>query len=477
MIYSNAVCEGFAAGPFTSVLMTGHGLKRNPPSVRPHVRVLGYIQIVRPVILFAITGTLCAQLRPDPTDVLAHARDAVLERRQTLPNYTCSESVDRKYFRPLIQQTVHSCDRASESDTPVGRGQLYLTDRLRLDVKVSHGTEIGSWAGASQFDPRTIFDLVGKGPFGTGPFGPFLSDIFGGGASFEYDGVRQSGRTKSYEYSFRVPLSASHYSVEVGRDWRALAYDGLIRVDPESFDVTYLLVRASQFPEETETCEAVTTVDFGRVPMNTGEFPLAQQSRLHLIMSDGDENEITTVYTACREYHGEASVVFGDESAKITTQQNGIEPPTKLIPPGLRFTLALADTIDTETAAAGDVVVEKVRKAVRAHWSGDVFIPAGVTVRGRIIRMRHWLESPPRCEIAIRLETWETGGRSRPIYAKPADEYRTPASGLRRRVPITLPPEGESAGVATIVRRASQDRYVPPGFESNWITTTAPPNR
>jgi hypothetical protein len=49
--------------------------------------------------------------------------------------------------------------------------QLYLTDRLHLDVKVSHGNEIGSWAGASQFDSRSIFDLVGTGPFGTGTLG------------------------------------------------------------------------------------------------------------------------------------------------------------------------------------------------------------------------------------------------------------------------------------------------------------------
>jgi len=35
---------------------------------------------------------------------------------------------------------------------------------LRLDVKVSGGIEIGSWAGADQFDPRSILDLA-RGSF------------------------------------------------------------------------------------------------------------------------------------------------------------------------------------------------------------------------------------------------------------------------------------------------------------------------
>jgi hypothetical protein len=92
----------------------------------------------------------------------------------------------------------------------------------------------------SQFDSRSIFDLVGTEPFGTGALGTFLTDIFAeGSASFEYDGEKPAGGGELYEYQFRVPLGASHYSVEVGRDWHAVAYQGLVRVDPLSFDLKY----------------------------------------------------------------------------------------------------------------------------------------------------------------------------------------------------------------------------------------------
>lgn len=433
---------------------------------------------MRAGLLLTVVGALCAQSLPDPTDVLAQARDNLLERRQRLPNYTCAQTVDRRYLRPFVQQQpVPSCGQMREDEKNADSRQLYLTDRLHLDVKVSHGKEIGSWAGASQFDSRSIFDLVGTGPFGTGALGTFLTDIFAeGSTSFEYDGEKPAGRATLYEYNFRVPLSASHYSVGVGREWHTIAYDGLVRIDPESFDLRYLLVRVSELPPESETCEAVTSVDYDRVRIGTGNFLLPQQSRLHILMTDSDETEITTTYAGCREYHGDATIYFGDAPAAVTRGQKADAASPATLPAGLPVLLTLAAPIDTETAAAGDVVTEKVRKAVRVHRSGEVLIPEGATVRGRIIRMRHWLDSSPRFEIAIRLETWEADGLSMPIYAKPARAYEIADSKMRRHgTPIFLPPAGQPASVATFVFAVPAGRYVAPGFESNWMTIAAPP--
>ena len=434
---------------------------------------------MRAGVVFAVAGALCAQSPPDPTDVLAHARDNILARRHQLPNYICVQTVDRKYLRPSMPpQPVPSCSQMLEEEKNADSRQLYLTDRLHLDVKVSHGNEIGAWAGASQFDSRNIFELVGSGPFGTGAFGTFLSDIFAeGSASFEYEGEKPAGgRADFYEYSFRVPLSNSHYSVVVGHDWHTLAYDGLVRIDPQSFDLRYLLVRVSELPPESETCEAVTSVDYARVRMGTGDFLLPRQSRLSILMTDSTENDITTTYAACREYHGEATIYFGDEPAAMAPGQKREATTPGTLPAGLQLSLILTAPIDTGTAAAGDVVMERVRKAVRVPGSEEPLIPEGATVRGRIIRMRHWLYSPSRFEIAIRLETWEMDGVSIPIYAKPLSGYEIANSRLlRHRIPIVLPPAGLPASVATFVFEASRDRYiVPRGFESNWITTAAP---
>jgi hypothetical protein len=235
----------------------------------------------------------------------------------------------------------------------------------------------------------------------------------------------------------------------------------LVRIDPQSFDLRYLLVRVSELPPESETCEALTSVDYDRIRMGAGNVLLPTQSRLHLVMNDTYESDITTTYAGCREYHSEATIHFGDEPAAATTGQKADAAAPATLPAGLPISLVLAAPIDTETAAAGDVVVETVRKAVHVHRSGEVLVPEGATVRGRIIRMRHWLDSPRRFEIAIRIETWEAGGLSMPIHAKPAKE--------NERAPAGQPPS-----VATFVFAASGHRYVASGLESKWVTVAAP---
>ena len=47
----------------------------------------------------------------------------------------------------------------------------------------------------------------------------------------------------------------------------------------------YLLVRVTELPPESETCEAVTSVDYARVRMGTGDFVLPRQSHLHILMT------------------------------------------------------------------------------------------------------------------------------------------------------------------------------------------------
>jgi len=76
---------------------------------------------MRAGIIFAVAGAVCAQSLPDPTDVLAHARDRLLERRHRLPNYTSAQNVDRQYLRPFVQpQPAPSCREMREGVKPAG---------------------------------------------------------------------------------------------------------------------------------------------------------------------------------------------------------------------------------------------------------------------------------------------------------------------------------------------------------------------
>lgn len=50
----------------------------------------------------------------DPTEVLARARDNMIERGKRLPNYTCIQTINREYFvRSKPELPRPSCDQMS----------------------------------------------------------------------------------------------------------------------------------------------------------------------------------------------------------------------------------------------------------------------------------------------------------------------------------------------------------------------------
>ena len=162
----------------------------------------------------ALALTMGAQ-SPDPEQALAKTRDNILERTERLPNYTCVQTVDRKFLKlkkPVFP--IPSCDDMSAQRSPkADLLGLQATDRLRLDVQVSDGTEIEAWAGDSHFGNGTMMSLI-KGPFGfgTGGFGNFLTDILtGAGVKLYFEGEETVDSLKLFRYRFQISRESSHY--------------------------------------------------------------------------------------------------------------------------------------------------------------------------------------------------------------------------------------------------------------------------
>ena len=122
-----------------------------------------------------------AQTTPDPDAVLERARPLILDAIRHLPKYTCTQTVDRYYYRSQTPRAARmSCDDLvalqHRGDNAI---KIVATDRLRLDVAVAdQGREMYSWAGAVNLSSGRP-DQIAGGPLGTGPFGSFLVDIFG----------------------------------------------------------------------------------------------------------------------------------------------------------------------------------------------------------------------------------------------------------------------------------------------------------
>jgi hypothetical protein len=434
---------------------------------------------MRAFLLIALGTPLLAQQPAHPTDRLVRARNILVDRAKHLPDYTCIQTVDRRYFKRLPRkvtaldgdvvrtyQPIHSCDQIRS----LSRHDLVLqsTDRLRLDIKVSQGFEIGSWPD-SQFSARSIFELISGGPYGTGMLGALISDIFvNGGATYRYVGEETATGTQLSAFTYHVPLGSSHYQVKSGSNWVAMEFAGAFWLDSTTLDLKRLSVQATELPRQIGACQAETTVDYQKVHVGTGEFLLPRQSSLRLVMEDESETQSTAVYSGCREYVGKSTIRF--DQAPAAGETKSAEVPATPLPEGLPLSLTLTSPIDTNTAAAGEIVTAKVRKPVRAPQSKIVLVPAGAVVQGRIIQMQHWLNKPRHFTISILLERLEVGGLSRPLYAK-IDTY----SDLFGSTTIARTPVGLSPLAAAFLFMTNKNRYrVPAGYKSNWVTVDPP---
>lgn len=420
----------------------------------------------RACLFVAVTVALLAQQPSDPAELLAKARDLIIARAKRLPDYVCVQTVDRQYFnRRPRQHSPSTCAQSAalNKDNPHDLA-LHATDRLRLELKVSRGMEIGAWPGETQLGSRSVFDLASGGAYGTGALGAFFGDIFEtGAATYTYVGEGMSGTIKLAVYGYSVPAGSSHYQVKTGSGWTPTAFQGAFWIDLDSLDLTRLMVDANELPPESGGCQDETTVEYQKVKVGTGEFLLPLRSSMRMVNTDATETRTTAVYSGCREYHGEATIRF--DNAAMSGEVQADAAPASPLPAGLSLSLALTSPIDTDTAAAGDIFTAKLRKPVRT--SKGILAPAGATVEGRIVRMRHWLEQPRHFTISLMLEKVEVHGVTTPIYAKPSRE-----AGSTR---IYLPLMGQSPLVSVLEFTTDKPRHiVPVGYQTTWVTVAPP---
>jgi hypothetical protein len=428
---------------------------------------------MRAALLLCALALAFAQQPPDPDRLLARAQVILANAAAAVPKYTCTQTVDRSYFRQ-VRQTPRTCD-AIVANQRNGRSRLSLTatDRLRFDVEVTDGGhEIYAWPGAARIEVEKVEDMAGGGSLGTGPFGPFLLDIFSNPAvQFQYLSQRTDAGVSLFEYRYRVPLVGSHYRVQAGVIWRTTGYDGTFRLDPGSAELKQLTVRTLELPADTASCEATTIMDFDRLRIGEGEYLIPRQTRLQVIGRDAGFTENATVYTGCREFRGESAVRF-DGAAPLP--DTGSKPSVLVRPPrlpaGLPMMVVLDTEIDTSRAAAGDPVSAKVGKAVVDPATKRVLVPAGFTIHGRITHLEHHLEGEKYFLVGLSFEEFA-------IVLDAAHQVRD------TRVSSDLfDPNGRShietweshtgfRGGGTLVFPARQSKcVVPSGYTTNWIT-------
>jgi len=418
--------------------------------------------------------------------LLTRALEKLAGTTRRLLKYTCLETINRTYYidpeskkispNAMTQAPAESCDNKGFSKD--AHLALEAEDRLRLEVAVSGGSEIHSWAAANRFDSRSIFQMVSTGPISTGAFGTWLVDIFENkGTQYKFVSRKKDGARDVFEYSFEVAKDVSHYAVRAGNDWMVTAYHGSFEVYSATAELARLIVETAQLPPETQMCRARSDTDYHYVLIGDGQYLVPRKSAFDTLSPNASETHSVTTFSACHEFTAESSLVLDDEAS--TGAAKAAPKVTGPLQPGLALTLALLAPIDTRSAAAGDAVSAKVTSAVRAPGSKEILIPAGAIAHGRILQMRHQYNTS-QYVFSIRYDTLEQKGEVTPLAIELDRELKMEKahekSGLAKRgIEFTLPPPvatRESGGWFAVP--AGIGGYVmPAGFESKWTTVAA----
>ena len=307
-------------------------------------------------------------------DEIARIRARVAERTARIPNYTCLETIDRRWY----------VDENAASE---------VLDRLRIEVAVVEGQERFAWPGEKGLESRELQGVLKRGVTKYGDFAGFLSGIFvSAAATYTLAGEQTANGRRAVRYDYRVPKSAGYLQTRDGAR-AVIGYHGSFWVDLESLELMHLDIEGDDIPAELKTSGVKLGIDYALVAVGAGSFLLPQATDVRVISDRGLESRTVTSFSGCRQFVAQSRISFGEKPLEQAAKPGGAGGE---LPAGLTLEAEWAAPINRRTAAAGDVVQVRLRKGVKAK--GGIAIPKGAVVEGRILRLETF-GSAPRCDV------------------------------------------------------------------------------
>jgi hypothetical protein len=406
--------------------------------------------------LLATVSCATAAFAQDASRPLEEARDKIMAKAAHLPTYACIETIDRSYYwRTNTPDPPPSCERI-DIDRKKGRSRMKLdsTDRVRVAVAVTGDREIYSWTGRAPFS-YSVEDILHPGPIGTGGFASHLLAIFEN-PSVQFRVLGE--RLDATEYGFRVPIEASHYSVDAGDEHLVTGYSGSFFLSRELREIGRFSLETDELPKETSLCKTGSVLEFGNG--ETAAWLAPGKSTLHNVLRDASETDSVITLSDCQEGR-----------AKPAAHASATAAPLR---PGVVVTMVFNAPIDSDVAAAGDEISATIDEAhLPDEEAGDLPPLKGAVVRGRIVRVQHWTareKQPAAFLFAIAFETLDVKGVVSPFYAK--------LLGQRVRGNVVPLKYGTFPGMrdwpCKLIFESPAPRYVVEApFYSVWLTTAA----
>jgi hypothetical protein len=265
---------------------------------------------------------LCLHIAPSYAQVelapeillLDHIKARMAENLRRLPNYTCTEVIDRSRRRR-------------------GTGEFAPVDTLKLDVALVDGKELFSWLGASQFEETDIREFGrDRGAYSSGDFALEARNIFlTGSPSFTYAGEQNLNGRLALRYDFRVPVESSNYVLRGGAEEARVGYHGSFWADPDTLDLIRLETAADNIPDELEISRVDDGIEYRLTRIGETDFLLPEASELLMIDLSGNASRNRTHFSGCRRYAVESALNLSGSPGKT------IPPPPESARQGLEM--------------------------------------------------------------------------------------------------------------------------------------------
>jgi hypothetical protein len=341
----------------------------------------------------------------DPITLLTRVRAKVAYDAKRIPRYVCSQRIERQTFHAQSKKPG-DCGAIilRRLNNPSVDAGLATTDRAKLDVILSEGSELFSWPGRHRFDAATPADLLSGGLSGSGDFASFRIDVFMlDGVAIKYESRCEDGNCLRFSYD--VPIDLTHYILRTPEHDVRIGYHGTFDADADTAEVLRLVVTATDVERILPgACEMDTRMTYARAASDSGEFMIPAVTEKHLLRSDGMRFENKLSYEDCRQYSSESVVKFDGD---VT------EPKSANAPARAPATPAPGTNIDSEMSFAGDTVEGALTDSIRDSSGGR--IKSGTIVRGHISQMEKVWWPQREIVLSLRFNSMVVGGVEVPV--------------------------------------------------------------
>jgi len=313
-----------------------------------------------------------AQEIPPVDPLLAKISSNAIENQRVLPNYTCSETIER-------------------FEKPGKNKPFERMDIVRLEVAYVEGKELFGWPGSSSLREPEMSKLV-SGATGNGDFGLLPKVIFvkrsaaiGAAAVTEHQGK------VAWRYDYRVAADKHAFRVTGPIGSADVGFHGSFWVDAATLDVLRIEGLADDIRADTGLLSVDLVVDYARTAIGRSTFLLPVGSERTIIGLHDITHRNVTRFSDCRQFVGESVLTFGDP---LPAPGSVIAPPPRTdanLPNDFVVGVRIETPIDSQSSAVGDIVKAVLRSPVMDHH--EAVLPKGARLMARVARLERLASS------------------------------------------------------------------------------------